>query len=343
MNRPNLFTFAVSELAQDAFICWLASWANPKYKTSNHSLHVLANQFLQSLIEKHRPFAENIDTLTIIRQKRGLDILIRINEKICLLIEDKVQAKEGETQLHRYLDACRKDYPNDELLGIYLKTGNQGTPLCGPAEFKTYARRDLLSILETGSNIQSDIFQDFLCHLRHIEKQTLSFLETPINQWSKFAWHGFYMHLQENGFDNWQWAYVSNPNGGFTGLWGPRYHNNCYIQLEQQKYDEKINPLNPQGKAHKMGTICFKYNTECREKTALHAKRLADEIKALVNKKVALLGLQASKLRKGQYMTFARSGDYRIANELGIINLTATINRIREHEDVLKNLQPIAS
>jgi len=28
-TTPNLFRFATSELSQDAFICWLASWADP--------------------------------------------------------------------------------------------------------------------------------------------------------------------------------------------------------------------------------------------------------------------------------------------------------------------------
>ena len=28
MSKPNLFSFATSELSQDAFICWLVSWAN---------------------------------------------------------------------------------------------------------------------------------------------------------------------------------------------------------------------------------------------------------------------------------------------------------------------------
>jgi hypothetical protein len=27
MNTPSLFRFATNELSQDAFICWLASWA----------------------------------------------------------------------------------------------------------------------------------------------------------------------------------------------------------------------------------------------------------------------------------------------------------------------------
>ena len=32
MTTPNLFKFATSELSQDAFICWLLSWAKKDYE-----------------------------------------------------------------------------------------------------------------------------------------------------------------------------------------------------------------------------------------------------------------------------------------------------------------------
>lgn len=38
-DRPNLFTYATSELSQDAFICWLAAWADPKFKDADPALH----------------------------------------------------------------------------------------------------------------------------------------------------------------------------------------------------------------------------------------------------------------------------------------------------------------
>jgi hypothetical protein len=46
MNQPNLFDFATRELSQDAFICWLASWANPAFKEQNETLHATATAFL---------------------------------------------------------------------------------------------------------------------------------------------------------------------------------------------------------------------------------------------------------------------------------------------------------
>jgi hypothetical protein len=49
MQPPNLFDFATSELSQDAFICWLASWADPSYRDDDEALHATA--FLDRLLE----------------------------------------------------------------------------------------------------------------------------------------------------------------------------------------------------------------------------------------------------------------------------------------------------
>jgi len=51
MATPNLFDFATSELSQDAFICWLASWADPALKEQNEPLHATATAFLTRLLE----------------------------------------------------------------------------------------------------------------------------------------------------------------------------------------------------------------------------------------------------------------------------------------------------
>ncbi len=39
MEKPNLFSYATSELSQDAFIAWLLAWASPEYQTVDKELH----------------------------------------------------------------------------------------------------------------------------------------------------------------------------------------------------------------------------------------------------------------------------------------------------------------
>ena len=43
MAAPNLFAFATSELSQDAFICWLASWADPSCRSLDAPMHETAS------------------------------------------------------------------------------------------------------------------------------------------------------------------------------------------------------------------------------------------------------------------------------------------------------------
>ncbi|WP_018618347.1 hypothetical protein [Spirosoma luteum] len=83
-DRPNLFQYATSELSQDAFICWLAAWADPKYKdidaNINVGLHEIAQRFVVSMIRKKLNYAEAIlKTVEVRRQVGKPDILIDIN------------------------------------------------------------------------------------------------------------------------------------------------------------------------------------------------------------------------------------------------------------------------
>ena len=81
---PNIFDFATSELSQDAFLCWLAQWADPRFKQDNLLLHDLGKQFLYDCLSKHNKMIETPFTkVEIKRQFKNSDILISINEKIC--------------------------------------------------------------------------------------------------------------------------------------------------------------------------------------------------------------------------------------------------------------------
>ena len=52
MKKPNIFEFATKELSQDAFICWLASWAKKEYIESDRELHQLGTYFLEKMFQK---------------------------------------------------------------------------------------------------------------------------------------------------------------------------------------------------------------------------------------------------------------------------------------------------
>jgi hypothetical protein len=68
MASPNLFAFATSELSQDAFICWLASWADPSCRELNGPLHATATAFLDRLLKVGRgPTVEGYRSIKVRR------------------------------------------------------------------------------------------------------------------------------------------------------------------------------------------------------------------------------------------------------------------------------------
>ena len=52
-KHPSLFKFASSELSQDAFICWLLSWASPENKDKDPGLHNCGLELIKAFFEKH--------------------------------------------------------------------------------------------------------------------------------------------------------------------------------------------------------------------------------------------------------------------------------------------------
>jgi hypothetical protein len=110
MSAPNLFNFATSELSQDAFLCWLISWAKPECKAFDENINNLAISFLSKLFNKHCKELTELRIIEIQKQygvDNRIDIVVKINEQIILLIEDKVNTTEHSDQLPRYIAQSR--------------------------------------------------------------------------------------------------------------------------------------------------------------------------------------------------------------------------------------------
>lgn len=101
MKKPNLFNFATSELSQDAFLCYLFNFAKEEYK-ENIKEYELANFILRELLKKCNLEIPKIENLDIKKQFYGIDILLIINEKTFIIIEDKTNTNERENQLEGY-------------------------------------------------------------------------------------------------------------------------------------------------------------------------------------------------------------------------------------------------
>jgi hypothetical protein len=118
-KTPNLFDWATSELSQDAFICWLLSWANhPK----NDGLYRTARMLVTEMTNDKLSTFKKIE---IKKQLNRADVVCFIDEKDILIIEDKTGTREHSGQLKKYAESFGEKFSNRDLYLIYYKTEDQ--------------------------------------------------------------------------------------------------------------------------------------------------------------------------------------------------------------------------
>ena len=240
---PNIFSFATSELSQDAMIAWLLSWADKKYSREDEQLHEVAQSFVKLLTNN-----EDLDIkqIKVSRQVKNIDIVAEINDNTILIIEDKTNTTIHDKQLEKYKVAIEDQYHNHEKYFVYVKTGNEPKSILNKVDesgYETVLRDDILTCLKKyqGNNI---LLCNFIEYLQKIEDETLSFQDHSVNKWSRYAWEGFFKKL-ENEININDWNYVSNESGGFLGAWWCFKDfpgGKMYLQFEQEKLCFKIAP-----------------------------------------------------------------------------------------------------
>lgn len=230
-SRPNLFDYAPSELSQDAFLLWLANFADPQQAVDDAALNQLGQRFVRSLLDKAGVAVSEIRSVRTKKQVSHVDVAIVVNEEVGLIIEDKTVTRDHDDQLTRYLEstiAAQLNVSHDQLHGIYLKTGNEPGGREWPPRWSSYMRDDLLGAIGHGVESGSDIARDFIEHLRRIDQDTEAFRSSDfLNSDAKWTnprgIEGFYQWLEgevPGSAISWSdWGYVPNAMGGFYGFW----------------------------------------------------------------------------------------------------------------------------
>lgn len=256
MNQPNIFNFATSELSQDAFLCYLFSFAKEEYK-ENIKEYEFANFILKELLKKCNLETLKIENLDIKKQFYGIDILLIINEKTFIIIEDKTNTNERENQLENYKNKINQHFIKngiDNLKTVYYKTGDESLDNIKRKKENldcVLMREDILKLMENydGNNI---IINDYIENLKNIQASRENFrnkdLRKEIFNWSEIL--GFFNALDKEfnkgilperiGFN---WGYTANQNGGFMCYYFSNIvdfsNYGIYIQIEAtDKYDE---------------------------------------------------------------------------------------------------------
>lgn len=262
----NLFTYATSELSFDAFVCWLAAWSAPECRTADSALHELAGKFVSSLLDKHGfTLPAGVVTVDVKRQYHGIDVLLIINEKYAVIIENKIRTKNHGDQLKRYSKRVSENLPKLIRVPIYLKIYDQSNYTeIQKNDYAPFTRHDLLNVLRGGSGVSNQIYVDFYDYLEAIENRVQSYLILPADQWRADQWTGFFQRLQAE-LEEGSWGYVANPSGGFYGFWWSFLKTpdlSAYLQIQHKvaiaKICIKINNKHPNTDSA-VRNACFRF------------------------------------------------------------------------------------
>lgn len=131
---PNLFTYATSELSQDAVLCWILSWLEEDNLKQNEEMNEVAKRLVLLFLQQHDSYKhisindiEYIDNLK--QQYFKIDVYFRIKlsaytDPVSVIIEDKTHTSHHSEQMERYLNAIKNDdIKEHDTIGIYFKTG----------------------------------------------------------------------------------------------------------------------------------------------------------------------------------------------------------------------------
>lgn len=234
-NRPNLFGYATKEMAQDAMICWLIAWADSRAPAGpeDEPLRLLGRVFVEALFATWEDYpvelGEEVCT-EIHAQKHNIDVLVRVNCRHVLLIEDKTGTNVHGGQLGRYWKRVVEGKTvlgrvgEEDVYPVFLKTGNFSLRDRESVEEQGYAvfdRSDFLQVLHSYRG-SSDILLDFRRHLARWQAETESFRAwTEDGARTDRGWQGLYALIEARhllkGPDN--WGAITHLVGGFEGLW----------------------------------------------------------------------------------------------------------------------------
>jgi hypothetical protein len=246
VDSTNLFQWATKELSQDAFICWLLSFALKENKGKNPALEACALDLIHKI-----PNLETAQEVSRIeKQVYGIDVLLTVGD-CYVIIEDKVFGDTYEGQIYNYKQNLAK-YENvdpEKILCVLYKITEQAQPE-QDVDYE-FNRAKLLQIMcPYKTTCNSEVFTYYVEHLEYLE-YLAQFDKHPISEWNSEAYKKFFSHLKKEKIlpQDRTWFRVNNPSGGFWGFaWdfcddidpSKTIFNSVYLQIEDNVVAVKI-------------------------------------------------------------------------------------------------------
>lgn len=275
----NLFNYATSELSQDAFLCWLLSYAQEKkYSGDDAKLKKCAQSLIKvfllgqkSIFEKDL-IEEDLIVKKIEKQWKYIDVLVTLESDKKIIIEDKTYTTDHDNQLERYKDEFTNEA--DNVYGVYYKTGFCCETIKNDMYkgYYFYGLNKIKEFFEKYDDIDNAIFNNYRDFIMEYHKERNNFIGLPVSKWTPTMIQGFYDNLVKKiklkgklTDGHCGYGYVPNKSGGFYGLWLiPKGESNFktnkeqtvkYIPYIQMQFEAKKD-LN--GKQQSTMKICLK-------------------------------------------------------------------------------------
>ena len=241
----NLFSYATSELSQDAFLCWLVSFAMEDAEP-DAALHMCARKLLEAFV----PELEGVPfVLTDIRRQVAvenpaarpgggkdskIDVLLTVRterQSYQIVVEDKTHTGEHDNQLTRYINGleqrnCASGKQDCIVRGVYYKSGFMPEKeFVEKTGYRVITRTQMLALLEPYvRQTENQILRDYYACWSAFEQSALRYQNLPVARWESGQLLAFYENLRDSGFHTKRNAWmgygtVSNAAGGFEGLW----------------------------------------------------------------------------------------------------------------------------
>lgn len=198
---PNYFDFGRAEICQDAFIAWLASWADQRLADRDSELHALGSEFVRALAQATGKVAPLPANIRVECQRELLDVVIEVGDEMVIAIEDKVGARGRARQLYRHAHrAMRWKNGNGEVWPsvclLFVTTGRSasGAVVTNPV-WGTFDRAAFLELLPVDHS--SEVVREFRDRLEVMELERVDWRATPVRSWSRAGGWARYRSLIE--------------------------------------------------------------------------------------------------------------------------------------------------
>lgn len=235
----NLFSYATSELSQDAFICWLAA----NFDSDDAVLREISQQLLRTVLGLPSGGSDDEPVLVqdVLKQWNHADVALTVSfagRRYLIVIEDKTFSGVHDDQLERYRETAEREISGDvdEIRMVYYKM--EVSPERDAIDKQCDAvigRKQILAIMDQAvSGVPygelNAILADYYAHLKERDRSYEEFRVLPADRWQNDQFCGFFEYLQhemKTRYPHWHgdYGHNNNPNGGHWTMW-------CWTDIE---------------------------------------------------------------------------------------------------------------